>query len=568
MAGCSSDPFYIEVAFIEGVPETGEAGTPLPLRGTVRPVFASNKDIVWSVKDAGTTGAGISKNILNTAATGTVTVKARIANGMMGGREYTQDFKIEIKGDKPPVQDLISSIALTVTGPMKNETPDTAAAVESGVRYTPSAVSWSPNHDPFQGLTAYTATVTVTANTGSKFTETLTAKINGHTAQIKNRSDTTVTISHTFEPTPAKAVTNIAICSQPVKTTYTHGDTLDLSGLSVTLTYDDDTSEIIALNNFGDIISANPANGTTLSHTAHDNQPVKVSTGRHDAYTDSLTVNKATPTVTFPTAALITYGMTLSQSALTGGSSTPSGVFAWQNDATKPTVTNSGYPVEFTPADMDNYDFTGISGWDGAKGKVVRSVAISVSKADGAAVSAPAITYNAPNKRIDVATVPAPANGQTVEYAILMVNNGNPATWQDGLIFTVSSAATYYVYARSKENNNYKAGAASVSAGLTVVNQNIGFEIEPNESPPEVTNTGLVISRSGANVPKTVTLTVSSGYTNITWYYNDIPLGTGANLLLDASDSRYNMLGTKFVRVEAWKGGVPYSTNVEFEVVE
>ena len=46
MSGCGPDPFYIHVVSIEGVPETGEAGTPLTLTANVRPAFASNKDIV------------------------------------------------------------------------------------------------------------------------------------------------------------------------------------------------------------------------------------------------------------------------------------------------------------------------------------------------------------------------------------------------------------------------------------------------------------------------------------------------------------------------------------------
>jgi uncharacterized repeat protein (TIGR02543 family) len=920
MTGCTLDPFYIRVAHIEGVPETGEAGTPLTLTGTVRPAFASNKDIVWSVKDAGTTGASISGNILNATAGGIVTITALIADGRAAGKEYTQDFEINIKEGEPPVipaawydvifesnggstvarqkvkegeyasrpddpvksdynfvnwydnaglsepsydfnlpvtdnitlyakwssitaytvtfnsnggneipgqtvyegrkinkptdpyksgykfggwykeealthpwdfdidtvtdditlyakwlavytvtfnanggntpasqnveeggyaarpgdpekagfgfdnwysdselttvynfntpvtgditlyakwVELISDIALYVTGPMKGETPDTTAAANGTVSYTIGLVSWSPNDNPFMGVTVYTAMVTVTANPGSKFTETLTAEINGHPAEITGRTGTTVTISHTFEPTLAKAVTAIAINSQPVKTVYTHGDTLDLTGLSVKLTYDDDTTDIFTLDDFRDIISENPANGSPLSHTTHNNQPVKVSIGSHHADTNNLTVNKATPTITFPAAAAITYGMTLSQSALTGGAGTPSGAFLWQDSAAIPTVINSGYPAEFTPADTDNYDFTDVPGWDDVTKKVTQSVAITVNpktititphtgqhkvygaadpefdytpnesllsgnnysgalgrdagedagtyaftigsltagsnysltlagnavftitKADGAEVAAPGISWNAALNRIEAAPVSAPGNGQTVEYA-LTINSGSPSIWHDDYNFTVSSAGTYYVYARSKENNNHYAGAASVSAGLTLysvtfngsavpeqfvqsggkvnnpgnpirngytfggwykeaaftnkwdfsvdtvlgntiiyakwtVSQGIGFEIKPDES-PTITDTGVVISRSGDNGPQTVSLTVSSGYTNVKWYYNDTPLGDTATIELNSSDPVYNMIGKKFVRVEAEKNGIPYITNIEFEV--
>jgi len=65
-------------------------------------------------------------------------------------------------------------------------------------------------------------------------------------------------------------------------------------------------------------------------------------------------ITKATPTVTWPTAAAITYGSALSTSELSGG--VGAGTFAWTNGATIPTVTNSGYDVTFTPTDTANYN--------------------------------------------------------------------------------------------------------------------------------------------------------------------------------------------------------------------
>lgn len=104
MAGCGPDPFYVRVASIEGVPETGTAGTPLALTGTVRPAFSSNTRIIWILKDAGTTGASISGNILNTEAVGKITVRATITDGKAEGRDYTQDFFINIvEGGDPPI---------------------------------------------------------------------------------------------------------------------------------------------------------------------------------------------------------------------------------------------------------------------------------------------------------------------------------------------------------------------------------------------------------------------------------------------------------------------------------
>ena len=85
----------------------------------------------------------------------------------------------------------------------------------------------------------------------------------------------------------------IAVKTQPARLTYSHGDTLNLSGLAVTLTYDDSTTEDVALNGFASKnISVSPADSSVLSYSEHDNQPVIVSYGGKTTETDRLTVAK------------------------------------------------------------------------------------------------------------------------------------------------------------------------------------------------------------------------------------------------------------------------------------
>ncbi|MCP1103774.1 Ig-like domain-containing protein, partial [Aequitasia blattaphilus] len=85
-------------------------------------------------------------------------------------------------------------------------------------------------------------------------------------------------------------------------------------------------------------------------------------------------------TVNFPTASSITYGATLADAQLSGGTA-DSGSFAWEDGTTVPTVGNSGYTVVFTPNDVINYDYSGVSGWDSTTKTVRRVVAVPVSKA-------------------------------------------------------------------------------------------------------------------------------------------------------------------------------------------
>jgi len=100
-------------------------------------------------------------------------------------------------------------------------------------------------------------------------------------------------------------------------------------------------------------------------------------------YNVAITVNKANPAVTWPTAATITYGQTLANAVFTGDSG--SGTFAYTNASFAPTVANSGtaYEVTFTPADTANYH------------TLTHNVAITVNKANPAVTwpTAATITY-------------------------------------------------------------------------------------------------------------------------------------------------------------------------------
>ena len=85
------------VTNITDVPTEAISGTPLTLTGTVMPNNAVRQTVVWSVYNAGTTGATITNDYtLNTTNVGTVTIRATIIDGLGTGFDYTQDFTIEV----------------------------------------------------------------------------------------------------------------------------------------------------------------------------------------------------------------------------------------------------------------------------------------------------------------------------------------------------------------------------------------------------------------------------------------------------------------------------------------
>ena len=184
---------------------------------------------------------------------------------------------------------------ISIRAPAKNAVPETAVFNQPQERFTEGTVTWLPAHSKFQGETVYTATVTLTAKQGYTFTGLIDSnvKVNGDTAAITNNTGDKVTVSRGFPATGEKIITGITIKSQPTKLTYSHGDKLDLAGLAVTLTYDDDTTKDVAAADFSaQNIATDPGHDIPLEHSTYNGKPVTITYGNLPAQnTSGLTVN-------------------------------------------------------------------------------------------------------------------------------------------------------------------------------------------------------------------------------------------------------------------------------------
>ncbi|MCL1920573.1 MAG: hypothetical protein FWG50_05760 [Kiritimatiellaeota bacterium] len=87
---------FVAVTDIAQIGNVTQAGLSLTLAGRVVPADATHQDIVWSVKDAGTTGATIAGNIFTSTAPGKATVTATIAGGAAGGADFTKDVQVTV----------------------------------------------------------------------------------------------------------------------------------------------------------------------------------------------------------------------------------------------------------------------------------------------------------------------------------------------------------------------------------------------------------------------------------------------------------------------------------------
>jgi hypothetical protein len=99
-------------------------------------------------------------------------------------------------------------------------------------------------------------------------------------------------------------------------------------------------------------VNTSAAGTYILTYTASDNA------GNVGTATRTVIVGKATPSITQPpTASDITAGQKLSASALSGGTASVPGTFAWSNPDEKVTTAGTAqYQVTFTPTDTANYN--------------------------------------------------------------------------------------------------------------------------------------------------------------------------------------------------------------------
>ena len=185
-------PAFVAVSDITGVPNATEAGKALTLTGTVAPTGATNKTIVWSVADAGTTGATISGNTLNTTAAGTAKVKATIANGATATTPYTKEFTITVSAAFVAVTNITLANTETTEG-----VPLTLNGTVTPTTATNKNITWSVKSGP--------ATISGgnTLNTSAAGTVVVTATITNGTAVGTNYTkDFNITVNAAYVPTP------------------------------------------------------------------------------------------------------------------------------------------------------------------------------------------------------------------------------------------------------------------------------------------------------------------------------------------------------------------------------
>jgi uncharacterized protein YjdB len=193
----TTEAVFVPVTNITDVPSAVQVGSSLTLTGTVLPSNATNKTIIWTVKDAGTTGAAITGSTLTATAVGTVTVTATIENGTTATTPYTQDFGIDVTTDEIPFV-AVTNIS-DVPSIVQIGSPLTLSGTVFPSNATNKTIVWTVKDAGTTGAAITGSTLTVT----TAGTVTVTAAIaNGASETTPYTQDFTITASQSAPDVP------------------------------------------------------------------------------------------------------------------------------------------------------------------------------------------------------------------------------------------------------------------------------------------------------------------------------------------------------------------------------
>ena len=391
--------------------------------------------------------------------TGTITVES--GGTLTGGGTINNNGSGTVTGDTgnvkvtyPSTVEVSSSTSGTAV--LGQEVTFTATVTGNDTAGTPTGtVQFKDNGDDLgtaqtlnnEGKATYTA-----ANGLDIGEHTITAEYNGDTTYTGNSGTLTFTV--------VGDVARISVQTQPTKMEYETGNTLDLTGLEITVHYVGSTytQNIAWVANSG--ITASPANGTALYASQHNGKPVTITYEGKTATTNDLTVSKADQT-----------GFAFTEESPKEVDYSPNGTFTVKAEggegtgAVTYTVTNGMDVISIdgntaTILKAGTATITATKAEDGDYNEATATLTVTVSKADPT-VTAPmpvtGLTYTGEEQELITAGA---TTGGTLVYSLTGDEDDYSTAIPTGI-----DAKTYTVYYKVQGNANYNdTEAQSVTA--------------------------------------------------------------------------------------------------------
>jgi hypothetical protein len=405
---------------------------------------------------------------------GTHTYTATFTSGNTNYNPYDAVWTVNVQRKDPVLADLNYSIAAaTYNGSSQGITTPTLKST-SGTGLGIVTVKYRT-----KGTAANTAVSTAPTNAG-----TYTVSVSIAQGTNFNATATDIDLTGDYVINKASGLATTAAPNLKIKYDNTTENTFDLT--EITLNKTDLGTPVYSLGKFTDgtgdkqILTAAPTletDGKTLKYTGNGKssssatQVIKIESDNYQDINVTITFEATDKTIVtisgLEAATDLVYDGTAKQGytgTATSGSYTGDLVYTYKNGSGS-TVTEAKNAGNYTlvVSIPENPEYTANT----------YSIGFTIEKATGSTVTALAtanLAATANSITVNTApTISTPATGQTVEYAKNTNSTLPTSGWQNGTAFTGLAANTdYYIFARSKESENYKAGTAVSASSKTL----------------------------------------------------------------------------------------------------
>jgi len=352
-------------------------------------------------------------------------------------------------------------------------------------------------------------------------------------------------------------VGSIEVLSQPTKTSYVVGDSLDTAGMVVMATYSDGTTKTISNGSVG----ISPATFTTAGQAI----AVTVSYG---GQSDSFTVTVAEPTLTSiavttqPTKKIYMKGESLDTDGMV--------VTATYSNGTTAPVNNASVTVSPATFDTAGAAIAVTISYDGKDAPTFNVTVIEITGIE--VTSPPTKTVYRTNDSLETAGIVV--NAVYSDNSRTLITSGlsfDPTTFTaEGIISVTVSyqtwTTTFDVIVGEPQNATFNISYQRVTEAapdISMILPNVsisGYTLSKYGTEGSYDSNGLIRS-------KTFTFTVDEGvFNSVKWFVDNELKGTDESYIVSADD--FTTLGTKSIRLEVISAadGKKYSRTITFKV--
>lgn len=265
--------------------------------------------------------------------------------------------------------EVLSITSVEITGidtPVSNTVLDTeASCATTGVSSTTPQITWTPSASTAGYNTSYTASITLTADTGYEFINSTTATVLGNTAtSVTKNADGTLTVTYAF---PATAQAKLISITAPQAITVANGTAYDAMNLPATVNIVTEGNTVTSAQVTWD--TTTPASGSydpavltqqTVTLNGEVTCPDSIDTNGVSLTTTITITISAADIVKAPTANP-TAGTYSKNQSVTLTSDTEGATIYYTTDGSEPTLTGST-PSGTTKAYTEPIEVTGTEG--------------------------------------------------------------------------------------------------------------------------------------------------------------------------------------------------------------